>query len=505
MKILVVEDMAWIRKGIVKMLSNLNISVDDVLQAANGKEALLISEKYQPALVITDIKMPGMNGLEFIKAAKKLIPTSEFIIVTGYAEFDYAKQAVDLGVKGFLLKPIQNDKFEEAFTKALEALEDKEIHKRIIREKNTLKQEQEQLYLQNKFNKIFLGKEQVDWQYPERYNILIVIQLGFPVTKDIKDDIYAFLEEEKNIKIVLAENYINSNELFMLLSCSNKSILTVEKESIAIKLYKELERRGLNCYIALSSIKDSVSKDMYNEIREAFISKLFSQEKIYTYDKVEYNQRSLLYKEKLNLLKISMEKGELSLVREILEEILYGMEGNISFTQMKIILSLISNLIVDVYHLSYDEVKKYKLFTDDLTLKCNTMESIIEKLYYIIQEMAYKKNNNASVDHNMIQRIREYIEKHYMEELTASAIADYLNISSAYLSTIFRKNTGEKLSGYITNIRIKRACELLRDSNINVSDISIAVGYQDVQYFYRVFKKCMGLTPLNYRKKQMTS
>ncbi|WP_105614397.1 response regulator transcription factor [Vallitalea okinawensis] len=500
MNILIAEDMEWIRKGIVKMINNMELEYDNVFEASNGVEALEIVKEHLPELVITDIRMPIKDGLELINDAKPIIPNSEFIILTGYAEFTYAQQAVNLGVKGFILKPIQDEKFKQAISKAIFALIEKDSYKKVLQEKDELVKEQKELFFENELNKVFLGKENEEIDTIQNYNVLALIRFDHGRSK--KELLMGIVKSMKTTcRIVVADNHSNNNEYFVLICHNNMNVLKIDHLDIACKLVKGIRKENHSVYGSTSLIKKNITKEMYSEANEALLQRLIDQDKvIYQFNAKHMDNISNIHVQNLILLKMGLEKRDSEQIGKSINDLFQSsMEGSVG--QIAVLWSLVSTMIIEVFQLTIDEIKQYNLLNNYFINQCETLDDVKGFINNVIKEII-NSMHSSNIDDHTIDKIQDYIQKNYMKDITAQKIAEEFNISLSYLSTTFKKHSGTKLSQYITSKRIDEATRLLLHTNINVSDISKTVGYQDVQYFYRVFKKYTGKTPLGFRKEK---
>lgn len=498
MNILVVEDMKLIRKGIIKMIEDIDGKVEKISEACNGVEALELIKKEAPDLIITDIRMPEKNGLQLIEEARIILPQAEFIIITGHAEFEYAKKAIEMGVNGFVLKPINEDNFNEVFYRAITELEKKRSY-------SLLKKDQ----TANIINKIFLDERSQGVSLEERaYYILILIHFEDKIDKETINNALASLikGELTKIRYKLVENYTHQREYFLLLYSERQKVLEIQSKKIGEEIYDNLNKE-VSVSLSMSLIKKSVTSQLYKETKEALLYKFFgSQQKIYAFndntDKIKFDQ----IKEKVKILQYNMEKRNLDkticLVRELFSKEMFSQ--GCSPNDLTVLFSLITDSILNAFNIDSNRINQETLLQPKKVLsRCKNIEELKEVFIILIEELMLEEKT-SQINDNTVEKIKVYIQRNYLKDLQAKEIAQYFNISSSYLSTIFKKYTGMKLSHYIIDIRMKQACYLLDTTNLSIKDISKNIGYCDVQYFYRIFKKWSGLTPLGYRNRNLS-
>lgn len=506
MKVLVVEDMEWIRKGILKLISELDNGIDKVYEAINGIEALAIIEEHEPEIIITDIRMPEKNGLQLIEEAKNIVPYSEFIIITGYAEFEYAKKAIDMGVKGFLLKPINDVNFHEVLAKTMDELHNKVNYELMAKEKQLLQDDKNQLQLNNAINKIFLDDRRGKLQIVEdQAYILLLIHLG---KKQDKEAIYQHLEEVTGkhigkIKWQLVENYTDQGEYFLILYTSKSNVLTIESNKIARDIYQDLQPAFSSLVISISTVKHSIRHLLYKEAKDALLYKLFQPEEgIYSYNNKEYTGNIKELREKIGILQLILEKRNLEDAASILREVLSTPQlQKCSPNYLINIFYLIIDAMVKGFNLSMEQIETYNLIKKRRLFEvCRDLEEVHAYFLKTIKRLAGAEKTTP-VSGATVEQIKNFIHNNYAKNLSTNELAKQFNLSASYLSTMFKKHTSKTISQYIIQIRMKRACTLLDETNLTVGDISKSVGYEDVQYFYRIFKKWCNLTPLGYRNR----
>lgn len=526
-KVLVAEDLKWIRKGIIALLRKKEYSFGVILEASDGIKAFEMIQKEKPDIVITDIKMPYMDGLELIKKAKQCCPHIRFVIISGYAEFQYAEQALNMGVEGYILKPIKDDEFYRLVNKTIEKIDANKHIDNILIENDKLKRDNAQLNLEQVLNRFFLDRNidakdknvQETLKYyditEQNHYILGVINIdgsNYHDTLFKYDDFQLIQYSLKNViedikrdcKIFVFNNYENKNQIMILFYHTDSSLLKAQCDKLLIEIYNKINNAlGLSVTIGVSGTKDDLSGEIYNEAREAIQLRLiYDNNQIYRYDAYKTEKPYHVSKSKMKLFQKCLERKDIKNIKILLDDIFDKNRFVQSDSrQIQFIWLLIANMIVKTYECEIGNIMEFDLYNSRIFERFGDLDQLKEHARYIISRVIEKGGAYYVSDSNVVHKVEQYVEAHYMQDISVQEIAGELALSAPYLSKIFKKYTEKTLSRFITEKRIMQACKLLRETQANVSDISISVGYEDIQYFYRVFKKMIGQTPLAYRNK----
>lgn len=534
-KVIIADDEMYICKLIESLIEWDAYGMEVIAFASNGNEAYSLCRACKADILITDIRMPGLNGLDLIKKINEDISETKIIIITGYSQFQYALQAIKYNVVDYLLKPVQKEDLVNALMKSADIIEKEQkrsweysdfslksmqkIKDNILtvilndqeRSMNLEKRKQlfEKYYLQ------FKGKAwqliQVEFIMRSDSNIPVVQE--FLETK-IKDIIMEVLKLD-NIEIDIA---FLQNSFFALLQ-SDKSTLKQIHNLISdlrnkLLLLKEIIPE-INFTIGISRIHEDCY-EIYNgvdECQECIISKVFKgTNKIIRVEDLpaisgEKENCSYFINDSfrknflLNITNVNLD--ELSVQLDDLITVLYRYSGKISG---KIIRDIYYNLI----DLFYQGTKVFNLDETDEFSRENLMNNI-HYFYSIMGMFTYLKDvfkmllkkcqeNKENQNTRPIRNAQAYIEENYIQPITLEEIAKYVGLNEAYLSSIFKKQVGKSLIDYLTYVRIQHAKELLIDRDKSINEIAENVGFNDAKYFTKRFKKFTGISPNEYRK-----
>jgi two-component system, response regulator YesN len=532
-KILVVDDEKWIRKGIICQLESMGFDFSWIKEAADGDKALSLVSEDRPDIVITDIRMNKMDGMQLIDKVTAVYPDVKFIIISGYAEFQYAEHAVNMGVSGYLLKPIKDDHFIKTFKKVIRELDSrKEItnikaENSILEKNNSLHKREGILnHLIHSANVIYDTAYENDLMTSDIENagkhILVLIHIdssnyqhsGFKyqdvdlVRFAIKNILNEIGEQYKHGSIVIVDNQKDKNQIMIVLSHKHELILKKRTDEFVLDALTKISKfLGISVTISVSGACDRISNDIYKQAREMLDLRLiYGNNNIYKYENNKIEEKFQMPEQKLKILQNCIELYDFKNAEVILKDVFSSknLEGATSI-QIRFIYSEIVNIILKVCM----KLKKFdNSYINSEILSTETIDGfsnpddIVNYILTTIIGMLKTENSILSDYKNIVIKVGKHIEQHYMDELTVKDLARKYAVNPDYLSTMYKKETGQTIIKHLNSIRIEKACLLMNTTSLSVSEIVKSVGFKDIQYFYKVFKKITGLTPAEYRKNE---
>lgn len=528
-RIIIADDEEVIRKGLIARLNYLGFQFESILEADDGMEAVQILEDKKVDIIITDIKMIHMNGLQLIQETKKKYPDIQFVILSGYAEFAYAEEAIKLGVTAYLLKPVSNEELKKTMNQILEKLSQMQLEKQLSWKKEKAITENETLLLEKKINELIYCKDKeqakkillnsilkenvsakthmlaalisIDMENYERRNLEYKdIDLLRFVVKNIFDELSL-------TKIsYMVNNLSDSNQMFVLLIDENKEQLREEAEQLFAVLHNTLWKHiKISITIGISSIGENIYAESLREAQEAFLQRVIhGNGNLYFYDDIKILTAEKFPFSELQLLKQYIDRHDVGNIQFILNEILSdGRVSQYNANYIRVMWMRILNILLKsansesgysviqlermIYH--FEQMAQYSTLTD-----------IREYLYTIILKGIDTEGNPDIHSKDKIKMAIRFIEEHYNQDIAINDLAVKFYMSPNYFSTVFKKETGQTTVNHIKEIRLQKAKEYLKNTNKSVVDISKEVGYEDSQYFFKIFKKGTGMTPLQYRR-----
>lgn len=504
LKVLIIDDEPYLREGLKHIVDWTGNGFEICGEAQDGDEGYSKILELNPDIILLDIQMPGKLGLEILKDARKNGIEGKFIIISGYSNFKYAKEAIKYGVKEYLLKPIDEDELLEIALKLKKEIE--EENKR----KNS-KNKNKQALLEYVLGQMILNKDVKEYQeiIEDLKDASIQVALisnslnqhNFDNVLKIEEIILKNIEEKENIdliklgdRIALVIRDINPNYAY--------KILTKVKESLD-------ETLGSNNFIALGEEVDSVN-DAYLSYRSAkqMTNNKFLFNKQEVASKLNTNKKrleiDLSEREILEGAYIYTEIGQVDKIKEYIE-ILEGLIINRNHQENEIKMIITKSLldfedkIEKDYSLSSKDVNISDVLIDEIHKEDN-LHDLTQTLLKVLIDISKKISTNSS--NTSIKRVVKYVETNYYKDLKLEGLAEIFSYNSAYLGKIFKSYTGESFNTYLDKIRIAEGKKLLVKNNLKVYEVCNLIGYKNIDYFHSKFKKYVGISPLNYKKQK---
>jgi len=527
--VLLVDDEEDVVEAIVQKIDWDRLGYSLAGYAKNGLEALEIAEEKPIDVVLTDIKMPYMDGLTLSHRLKELYPSIKIIIFSGFDEFEYAKEAIRLEAEEYMLKPVDAGELSRVFQKVHEALDQEFDEKQSIhRLKNyyleSLPILQESLYtslIEGTLPQQDLESTLLDYQIslPGKYYAVVILHNSLSLSPEGINPLLITMSIRK-----LAEERLQKNwrPCFLTYLGHTLFIAQMDKESDSLKLTDDCE---ILCrmarHICKATVTAGIGKTVSN-LMDLPLSYLGAR------DAVAY--RVLYGRGKaIAISEIGLEgKEEHKVNKEIIdEERLLDIYRSIRMSSEEELDKSI-DLYIENSRLESPSLQEYHFFLMDLVTNMHKfllanqvdtglifpkeedvyqkvqqfslaelsqwMKEICKKMQIIIQEMRSDKTKS------FVKKAVEHVHSHYMDkDLTVEALSQELHVSAAYFSTVFKRETGKSFINYLTDYRMEKALRLLMEEEEKTYIIAEAVGYSDPNYFSYAFKKKFGMSPSKYK------
>ena len=535
LKILLVDDEEQVRKIIAKKIMWEKLGYELIGNVGNGREALELIEVNEPDVVLTDIRMPFMDGLELASRLKEEYPDIKVIIFSGFDEFEYAKQALKYNVIEYILKPVNIEEMTEILRKVRQSIVDDILKKRNIEKLREAYMKGLPVIKERFLTDLIHGKLKSRAEIQQKmslYQIPLAFQEGYLVTTlmltdkkiDRTNAIEGIDQEEMqyfSVKQYLEEMLQNQYDNIFLRTTSRWSvILGIRKGERGRKVVMLLNNFCRSCKklldIEITAGVGSVVSDImeiessYQESKEAlgYYRIMGKGKAIYIQDVEPGQNESLLSEEKLeDQLMVSIKFGSEEKVCQCIDEIVDQAEGKkIHDNQVMIYyISLVINLMkfaekCDVHTGDGEDISRDYIEQIFQIKSADRMKEWMKEICLNIQKEIGREREDATL--KLINQAKAFIEMHYQEpSLSVEMICQELHISPAYFSTIFKKEVGESYVSYLTDLRLKKALELLKDTTDKTYVIAEKVGYSEPNYFSYVFKKKFGVAPSKYYKR----
>jgi two-component system response regulator YesN len=489
-KILIVDDEIIERRGLKKILEKQFKELIEIDLAENGKIAIEKVKIFLPDIIFMDIKMPGLNGIETMKEIRKDFPNVNVVIVSAFDSFKYAKEAININAYEYLLKPVKRKDIIRCVDRLIKFDDEKSknIERREFIEGVNLKSIS--LIKQNLFDYIISNKIKKIKEVEELKMDIISFNKGVSViieTKNSKENLLKF------IQLFLEKEYGNyllrkMNDLFVcFIECSDKSYNNNFK-NLYINI---LNQFGIEVKIVFSEYGsiDQINSAYQNNLKKIYNLESGNKKNIYPI-KLE---NELIEKINLNILEESI---------EILNNIFIWTNKYIDSDNMK--LRYLTELEILINRLLFEKLNDVGILKPIDQIESSDIGNIIlmknsikKKLLFYIEKVLSSNNSNIE---DIINNAKLFISNNYMKDITLDMVASEICISTYYFSKLFKKETGINFIDYLTKERIDNAKYLIRNSSKSIKQISSEVGYNDSNYFSRVFKKHTGYSPSIYKK-----
>ncbi len=495
--------------------------------ARSGREAIEKAERFIPDIIFMDINMPGINGIDAIRELRHKLHECIFVILTAFDQFDFAKDALKLGVSEYLLKPVNRDKIISTLQKSIDDVE-KERTKR-----------KKELDLKEKLE-----------------NILPVLENGFIYSMLFLEDNTTELENYRNIfEIEEGGGYIMTIEFAQTNDCGhmvNRIGLSIKSQSFYPYL-RDIIKSRCRCfmgpailnriivYIPANTDTDEYSRRLeavnlaeciYNQVSMKIDADFYigigrsynSFENIYlSYEEslraIRFmNGKGIIHiadiptEKELPVLKYPVSKEKLLLEKaalgerdaciqafsNIFEWLQIEYYGSVNKIRAKLI-----ELMILISRLAYDYNITQNLDSIDFISQLQSLDAVSELKHWCIQRIEYVTKSISEArekkTNSLISKAVDFIKENYRKEITLEDVSKEVNISPHYFSKLFKDEMGENFIDYLTTLRINTAKEIMKSSLMSVKEICYEIGYGDPNYFSRIFKKAVGVTPTEYR------
>ena len=502
MTIVIVEDETAIREGLKEMISG-NTSHTVIGTCKNGMEGISFIKENQPDLVITDIRMNQMGGLEMLAKLKELGIESLSIVISGYSEFEYARDALRLGVEEYLLKPVSID----ALQQLLEKIEEKIAKNSLLIEKKP----------ENYVREYFFGtkREQDEAEQglrniiPEEKNKIYGILAGY--FRNVNK------EHFKEIEHPLRSIKHQFSALTCLDSCEESTYLRImilkgseyqikqftEAFDSLVKFDYQMQRQempwAMECCTNISDWKESFEnvKKMLAGCLGKGCFKLFSSE---DFSEQEYQELSYPMQADRKVLS-ALERGNYPQVKDEIDRFLQQIvcEKYRAKEIRRVALKLVTRMMdiaKEINRKAYEKMKEQDNLKE--VLSAYTKEEL-QRILYQVGKLICEKNKKQGISNYTINRTLEYVETHFKEGITLEKTAEVLNITPEYLSMLFKREMGMNFSVFLKEFRIRQAKRLLKSTDLKIYEIAQECGYSNSNYFTKVFKEVTGISPAEYR------
>ncbi|SFS57666.1 response regulator [Paenibacillus sp. BC26] len=532
-RMFIVDDNKYERNGLKNHIDWASLGIEVVATFPNGAEALERIDELKPHLIVTDIAMPIMNGVQLSEHIYQRYPDIKVIFISCHSDFEFAKSAVDLGIYGYVLKPIIADELVTAVKKLVHDIDIK--HSQSMEKERMLQQLEMMLPLVQEqfFKELLLGNFHNEADIIKRMAFLKVAVRPHDRIHVLSIQLHE--AEEKAIDHGVADAYFVSYSVkrsITSLSTGNRYIYPIQFSPLdyaaiifeaddednimntAVEISMEISRRvELTAITGISKVSEEIAdiSTLYKQAQKAVHTRFYSgSNPIITFEEIE-DRTDVPFEDLPNLeavyqdLKTLMIYSTAADVREFVDKYLGDRVSRHDANYVKSFAFMVMNITRIILQeanqtfrdLAEDDMKIWKQFSQPDT-PIHVSEKIYQWLMSIIDRLSEK---NTSKNTKVVDTIIGIIKSKYHEQITIEDISKSVYLSGRYANALFKKEVGKTIFDYVIEVRIDAAKKLLKDKDSRVASVAEEVGYMNTSYFCLAFKKNVGMTPAEYKSK----
>lgn len=534
---MLVDDEFTVRKRVIDKIDWHKYGFEIVCEAGNGQEALEMFQQYIPDVVITDIKMPYMDGLELSERILQSYPYTKIIILTGFDEFEYAKKSIGLQIVDYILKPISSKTLIEVLQNIKIKIDD-EIQTR--RDLNYLQQHYEKSYpiMKNSFLKGLVHGEYYDNQEiiggleyyeveleSEAYAVSVISIDSFhkerPILgqkeSELKKIALLNIMDEVDQRVKIGTYFLDGDKVILILQLIHDD----ELEFLRTQSTKLEEiRQGVEKYLPYTvtigvgyrcSELEQLNMSLQSALNAHDYKKLVGKNRIIYIQDLESNHKDMLQFSEAHQRRLvrSLKSGNKEEFHEVMGQIfLYIKKSQVSFTAYEIYLYEVITVLIRTAKEMDMDINKLFTINQNIYKHLRNLQDLGDILNEFLEFGDCIVAHNAkglmySADH-MVLDAKKYILENFREpDLNVDQISTFLHYSPNYFSSTFKKVTGQAFMTYLLMVRLEAGKDLLATTDKKTFEIAMDVGFSSPNYFSFCFKKHVGISPSAYRKKQV--
>ena len=497
MKILVVEDEIYSRQSLVKQIRELDTAGQfEILEAANGRQGLELFRSEAAELVLTDIHMPFLSGLDLLQGITEEDPGARVVMVSGYAEFDYARRALKHGAAGYLLKPVKDDDLRQVLGEFLRHSEERR-EQTLMREVDSVTR-----YI---YRRISTGNTAPDYVgdsaftriFPAWYFLCVYFADPAPPERETFYRLFRELRPRRG----------GADYRMMRLNTQLWGVVLVDEGDIREAARSLMEHMsGYDSYLGLSGLYKGAEAlaEAYGQAQAAVKSKLFLPERIFHFGELPKRSGSPPDKDSMDLLRVYLEKGDAGRARVQAQRILSALQGE-GAGALPVLEGFLMRLSAMCHEIACAQTPgeapdSYTVPEFPLHLY-RDWEELAAAVARAAEELcAATGTARTYLGRDIAEQVLDYIDRHYAKGFSLKYLAEQVFfINHTYLSHLISERTGVGYAQYLQQVRVKKAKEFLANGNLSITEVAALAGYNDTSRFIQVFKKNTGATPKKFR------
>ncbi|UJF34846.1 response regulator transcription factor [Paenibacillus hexagrammi] len=516
-KIAIVDDDFQVLRGLKHIIPWDELHAELAGEAIDGEQGIELVRREEPDIVITDLYMPGISGIEMIEQLRSEGYQGRFVILSGYTDFEYARQAIRLGVEDYLNKPITVEQIRKVLFRVTESLEESNLEKMEKNELQSFVRHYEKQISQDQLASLLNGTiraglsdlklphPEIWWTERDQQVVILELSKTERVSNISNSDWHLFRYAITNITTeVLAQEWPESDYLW-LFGPYSAMVLHIEREETREYVEERLNHicdtliQHMMQYLGLTiQAGRGQRKSSWTELKQS------ADEAFEALDESEGRSLGVEFVRQLAQLLTSGEEEE---IRGHIQAFITQQEASGHSADMKIFYKVLAAELWTLIQYAAQQAGKTlagasddsAIVQADTIINRSDLEAFVQaklKLIVLKKEPAIGQKHKAAVEFMI-----SYIHEHYAEDITLDDLAGQLFISKNYLNQLFKKVTGETFMNYVIRVRLEKAKALLLEGNLLIYEVAESVGYQNVPYFSTLFKKYTGMNPSDVLKK----
>ncbi|MGM0847328.1 MAG: response regulator transcription factor [Bacillota bacterium] len=519
MKALIVDDEKHVREGLILLAQWEIHGIHTILEAEDGEEAIELIKEHRPEIIFTDMRMPRRDGISLLKWLHSAEVNCKTIVVSGHDDFEYMRNALYYKSFDYILKPIEPEVLNESLKKAVREWKDQALSRRAQVEESQVLNEVKPLYWDRFFSKLCQSDEvsaAEDYRVRKEFGLSIANKQKKIALIPIQQMVKTAFQGDRELAFFTVSNIANEivrktnvGVCFRNLNNEEELVIIIWNEQKGTLIFNDIVRAiyqysKVHSLLAVGQTTMDLKKAYDTAHRVLQKHDLTSSKRIATLQ--EMTSSPLLHLlDHSNELKWALRSGSMEQVDSQLGTLFTSLEKEHTFSLQQISawetqFNLLRNNWLKEYEIN-SEGPFYKgkdYWSEDGSFSQEKFkrekEAEFKGLVELLSQAKYQTEKNS------MQRIEEYLQQHYQEDISLQEIADRFYLSREYISRKFKQDYKATITDYLTSIRMDRAKKLLENPHLKIYEVAYGVGYQNEKYFSKVFKKHEGLTPNEFRQ-----
>lgn len=520
MKLLIVDDEMLTRTGLISSIPWEDLGIDEVYEASDGAEGLKMAEQYQPELILSDVRMPRMNGIDMMYKIRETSPDTVFIFMSGYSDKEYLKAAIKLRAVNYVEKPLDLAEIEQAVRTAAER------HLQIIESRRSqnlrfnLYASQLAMALTHPWKSNEAANRQLASQFCRKYGETDIFHASFTVIVQASEALELPVDYLQTVEKQL-HDMVRPLHLH-LISVAKKPNMFVfhffRRMDITPQLLLSVESYVKTIFSPSRNFRFSMGNTSagIHKVYDSYSSAVIALQSTYFFEpgtclsleKLKNSGKKELPEQLIKHFTAALEQADAEQTGSIIDNLYTCCYNSPAFLERSI-----QSLYYQLFTVLSDQCRKKQISIESMPSTPEKLLVYTESFFFYqalhqtlknILDDFFRLLNSAEPENSSVYLIKSYIHRHYGNPmLSTKEISEYASLSASYACTIFKNETGQTLNQYLTEYRLNKARELLSDPRNTVSSVSTMVGYNDSNYFSKAFKKYTGISPTVYREGRM--